>query len=129
VAHGSKTPPLISHDDCLGVFRSRHRLGSAILEHISLQPSLEPSVRCSLAPGRLCSALASRFAFHSSSGMSALSMTNLHCPTDAKQVPEIATDELLKTGANERQFLVALHVTSTWEKKKISNPSKVSKLK
>jgi hypothetical protein len=36
-----RTPHLVIHDGWVGVFRNRHRLVSALLEHISLQPRLE----------------------------------------------------------------------------------------
>jgi hypothetical protein len=36
-----RTPPLIIMDDCMGTFWNRHRLGSATLEQVTLNPSLE----------------------------------------------------------------------------------------
>ncbi len=97
-----RTLQLVIHDGWHGVFRNRHRLGSALVEHINLQPSLETFSELFTSAGKVvfCSkgnTLGRPLVLRDVG----LVHDELALPDTSKgQVPEIAVDDVLKACAN-----------------------------
>ena len=120
-------------DHCLSAFRHRYRLGSALLEHFSLQPILEtvselfPSTRKAMFR-RKGSTLGRPLIFRDVSIVYHI----LALPDTCKwQVLEVAVNDMLKACANQRNILVIRHVLfqPAIYNMIVSNISNISELK
>ena len=135
---------LVIQDERLGIFRNSHLIGSALLEHIRLQPSLKPICELFTSAGNVV---------FSSQGVTLghpLVLGNVGLVHDKlalsdrgkRQIPEIAVDDVLKASTNQRHFFEGRHVgpqpernthnkynkLSKYSKTKLSKISKISKI-
>ena len=107
-----RTLSLVVHNDRLGIFRNWHRLGSALLEQISLQPSLKTFCELFTSPRKVVfSSKGSTLGHPLVLGNVGLVHDELALPDTCKgQIPEIAVDDVLKACSNQKHFLVVRHV-------------------
>jgi hypothetical protein len=106
------TQLLVQQDHRLSALGEDHQLFSALLEQISLQPSLETILERVTCAGRVVffsqgSTFGRPLVFRNSG----LFHDVLALPYTCKwQVPEIAVNKVLKASANNKHFLGGLHV-------------------